>query len=304
MIIRPCTMDQLQRALELIGDAPYVVLGSGSNVLVDSAGIRCPVLILDGEFHRIRSTGEGLVVGGAAWVPGVALAAANAGFAGIEHIVGIPGTFGGLVRMNGGSMRRAIGEAVDSVVLLTRDGLVHMDATALDFGYRYSAIQEGNDIVCEVRLRFDTRDGRGDIRRRMRGILRQRRHKFPRKVPSCGSVFMADAAVFDTLGPPGKIIERLGLKGAHYGGALISPLHANFFVNAGGCTSEQMLATIWAVREHVAEKTGHSMRSEALYLDSNGRIVPVTTVVDRTVPALGCDAMADLMRWMNDCARS
>jgi UDP-N-acetylmuramate dehydrogenase len=96
----------------------------------------------------------------------------------------------------------------------------------------------------------------------MRGILRERRSKYPRRMPNCGSVFKSHPEIYAQYGPPGKVIEELGLKGTRIGDAEVSCLHANFIVNHGRARAADVLELIRMIGEAVYEKTGVRMECE------------------------------------------
>lgn len=102
--------------------------------------------------------------------------------------------------------------------------------------------------------------------------------KFPRKLPNCGSVFVSGGELFDRFGPPGKVIEDLQLKGTRIGDAVVSPLHANFFVNIGRARAADMLLLIKQVREAVYAHTGVWMEAEVRYVTPQAAIVPAHAV--------------------------
>jgi UDP-N-acetylmuramate dehydrogenase len=106
----------------------------------------------------------------------------------------------------------------------------------------------------------------------MRKTLSSRRKKFPRKFPNCGSVFVSNPKMYDLVGPPGFAIEKVGLKGLKKGNAQISELHANFIVNLGGASSNDVLYLIFQARKKVNESTNFWMDCEARYISPNGEI--------------------------------
>jgi UDP-N-acetylmuramate dehydrogenase len=110
------------------------------------------------------------------------------------------------------------------------------------------------------------------MRRRMIEIMASRRRRFPRDLPNCGSVFVSDPALYATFGPPGAVIESTGLKGARRGDAMVSCQHANFIVNLGHANSTDILALIQRVRDTVAARTGHRMRCEVRFMNSDGEV--------------------------------
>jgi UDP-N-acetylmuramate dehydrogenase len=189
----------------------------------------------------------------------------------LEHIVGIPGTLGGLIVMNGGSRRKAIGEVVVTVTAMDREGSVRVfrqDECA--FSYRHSRFQDEGLAVTEVTMEL-TAGRPGDILAEMREILRQRRKKFPLNMPNCGSVFKSTPGSYDKFGPPGQIVEGLGLKGLRVGDAMVDTKHANFIVNLGSAAAGDVIRLVSTVREAVHRMLGIDMECEVRYVDCRGR---------------------------------
>ena len=236
LLVEPRSIAQVQRLRRFAHKfaLPCVTIGQGSNLLFSDAGLRGIVLRLGQDFARLRIDQGRITAEAGVWVPGLARKAQQAGLIGLEHIVGIPGTIGGLVLMNGGSHRQNIGELVERVTLVSREGEIEeLGAAECDFSYRHSALQRSGGVVVTVELRCLPGD-RFAIRKAMLADLRERRGKFPLRFPNCGSVFLSTAAMHASVGPPGRIIEECGLKGLRVGGAEVSPRHANFIVNRGG----------------------------------------------------------------------
>jgi len=264
---------------------PRVVIGQGTNLLFDDAGVRGLVMKIGARMDSIAITGTRIVAGGGAWVPQLARRAMGAGLSGLEHCIGIPGTLGGLVMMNGGSHRHGIGEHVVRVTIVDQDATIHqLSAAECQFDYRYSALQERGAVVVEVELECP-RGSIADIRREMLLDLRERRRKFPRKQPNCGSVFLSTSAMHASVGPPGKIIEEAGLKGLRCGAAEVSTHHANFIVNLGGASSADVLRLIARIRSEIREQIGFDLHCEVRYVSPAGEICPADQVADRLFPA-------------------
>jgi UDP-N-acetylmuramate dehydrogenase len=276
LLVEPERIEQVAR---VIGFArrhalPLVVIGQGSNLLFDDAGVHGIVLKIGDRLARVAIDGDRILAEGGAWVPGLAFRAMRAGLAGLEHIIGIPGTLGGLVIMNGGSQRKGIGENVHRVWIVDRDGeQAVLNQAECRFSYRHSALQETGAVVVKVEL-VCGRDAPHRIRQAMLADLRERRRKFPRKQPNCGSVFLSTAEMHSSVGPPGQIIEQAGLKGCRIGGAEVSLQHANFIVNLGGATSADVLALIARIRSVVRLKIAFELCCEVRYVNPVGQIMP------------------------------
>ncbi len=263
---------------------PLVVIGQGTNLLFDDAGVRGVVMKIGARMNRIDISGTRIVAAAGAWVPQIAYLAMRAGLSGLEHCIGIPGTLGGLVMMNGGSHRRGIGEHVVRVTVVDQDATIHhLSADECQFDYRYSALQKRGAVVVEVEL--ECPPGKPvAIRREMLIDLRERRRKFPRKLPNCGSVFLSTSAMHASVGPPGKIIEEAGLKGLRCGRAEVSSQHANFIVNLGGASSFDVLRLISRIRSKIRQQLAFDLRCEVRYVSPSGEICPADQVADRLFP--------------------
>ena len=155
---------------------------------------------------------------------------------------------------------------VERVWAVSREGdLVEYARPACGFAYRRSIFLNSDAVVVRAQIRCVLSTW-PLIRKEMLSILRSRRQKFPLKQPNCGSVFMSDPSHFGSAGPPGRIIENCSLKGARIGDAMVSPLHANFIVNLGAATSEDVLRLIHHIRDTVRNRTGFSLSAEVRYI--------------------------------------
>jgi len=275
LVVEPRSVSQLCaiRAVLAREGLASVVIGDTSNLLFADDGLRAIMLRIAARMSRLRVEGSEVTAEAGLWVPHLARCLQRAGLTGAEHVCGIPGTLGGLICMNGGSQRRGIGSAVVNVTAVTPwGGATMLDQADCGFAYRTSVFQSNGFVIAVAQLRFAQAPDRSAIRRQMLAILRERRRKFPRKQPNCGSVFKSNPAMYAAIGPPGAAIERLGFKGYRIGDAMVSPRHGNFFVNAGKARSPDMLRLIQDVGDMVFETTGHRMESEVRYVTPAGVI--------------------------------
>lgn len=238
----------------------WTVLGKGSNVLVSDSGYEGAVIALGRDFKRHALDGDHLRTGAAVIFAAVVQDAFKLGLSGLEFGVGIPGTVGGALAMNAGSRDEWIGGIVESVTLhVPGAGLTRLRGSEVSWGYRMTDLPTRGIIVeCVLRV---TESDEVDIRRSMEASLRRRKRTQPLGLPSAGSVFVnpeGDSA--------GRLIEAAGLKGARVGGAQISDLHANYIVNTGGATAEDVVALIRLAREAVKDSNGIELRPEIRFL--------------------------------------
>lgn len=274
LLIEPSNCVQLSKIFRFAEEknVPSLVIGKGSNLLFDDAGFRGIVIKIGRKLSDFSI--DGIIVRAEAGIAICKLARATglAGLTGLEHTVGIPGTLGGLVTMNGGSQRKSIGDVIRWVEVMDHYGNTYrVSREKCNFSYRHSAFQSTDLVVVEAQMEL----GYGDpdaIRSEMLTILRNRRAKFPRKFPNCGSVFASTPEMYKAIGPPGKVIEEAGLKGLRVGNAEVSRKHANFIVNTGNAKASDVRELIYQVRVAVHSRTGTWMESEVRYVSGTGEI--------------------------------
>ncbi len=223
--------DDLRRATE----APYRVLGNGSNLLVSDAGVPERVIKLGGVFAQGELTGW---VGAGSLLPLWVQEAARAGLSGLEPLFGIPASVGGAVRMNAGTRFGEIKDALAEVEIFHQGTFHRLPPEALGFGYRQSRLPPGAIVT---RVRFDLKKSNPErIAKRMAEVDEARKRQPKRRNAGCAFKNPpGDAA--------GRLIDRAGFKGLRVGNAMISPEHANFVVNLGGATARE----VWALVKRV-----------------------------------------------------
>jgi len=259
----PADLEDLAVYLRNIpSDEPVMFVGLGSNLLVRDAGLRGTVIFTHPalgtlELVQVDDHQEIYVQTGAA-SPKVSRFAAMHGFEGGEFMTGIPGTVGGALAMNAGCYGTETWDVVTQVLTVDRKGRIrkrrHHDYT---IGYRSVVPIFGNEeFFAGAWLRFSPGDGERS-RRRIKALLRRRISTQPLETPNAGSVFR---------NPPGdhaaRLIEACGLKGSRQGGAMVSPKHANFIVNAGGASARDIETLIEHVQTAVRDKLGVDLQRE------------------------------------------
>ncbi len=249
----------LKKAEEL--GLPVTVIGNGSNLLVRDKGIRGLVIKLGNALTDFEAVGNRIKVGS-----GVSLAltghkAAKLGLTGMEFACGIPGSIGGAVYMNAGAYDGEMSNIVREVQVLKPNGmLATLDAQALDFGYRHSAIQGSGMLVLSVTLELQQGD-EASINAKMADFNQRRISKQPLELPSAGSTFKRPPGYF-----AGTLIDQNGLKGYTVGGAQVSPKHAGFVVNIGNATAADVLQLIKDVQTKVYDTNGVKLEPEVLII--------------------------------------
>ncbi len=236
---------------------PLLVLGGGFNLLVRDGGVRGVVVRLAGLRDVALDRDGTLRAEAGASHTAVTRFAAERGRAGLEFAIGIPGTVGGWIAMNAGTREREMKDAVTSVELFepAQGRVVTRSRAELGFRYRHAELPGGAVVLAASFA--TTADSPDAIRERHKSLMAKRRATQPVDQPSCGSTFVNPPGDF-----AGRLIEAAGLKGAKVGGAMISPLHANFIVTEPGATAADVLALIERARDTVRAKTGVTLETE------------------------------------------
>ncbi len=250
--VEPSSWQEIQAVFEWLEpkQLPLTFLGAGSNLLVSDRGISGLVFNTRYLRHCQFDQEQSLVTVGAGYpLPKLAWQTAKRGWQGLEWAVGIPGTIGGAVVMNAGAHRGCMADVLVSALVAYPDGkLVHLSATELGYSYRTSALQGKSVLVLEATLKLQPGFSREEMMRLTNQNFQHRKNTQPYDKPSCGSVFRNPQPK-----AAGWLIEQIGLKGYQIGGAQVAHRHANFIINCGHATADDIFRLI----RHVQEKVEH-----------------------------------------------
>jgi UDP-N-acetylmuramate dehydrogenase len=256
-LVLPADTDDVVKALELAQERglPWLVLGLGSNVLVKDGGFPGVVIRMGKGLDRFEMKGATAIVGGGMPTPILARRTAEAGFAGVERFIGIPGTVGGGIYMNAGCHGAEFAEIVTEVTVMDAKGRVkQLSRKQISFKYRASNI---DGIVIEAKLSLGE-EAPAKLKELQGKLLRWRKAGTPFDQPCCGSTFTNPGGAKTA----GMLIDECGLKGTAVGGIEVSTMHANYFINKGNGTASDALKLIEQVRKTVAKKTGVELALE------------------------------------------
>jgi UDP-N-acetylmuramate dehydrogenase len=252
---------------------PWFALGLGSNLLLPDLGLDALVIRLGKGLDRLEQLAEGQWRAGAGLPqPLAARKTAEAGFGGLHRFVGVPGTVGGGVYMNAGCHGGDWAGVVRRVTVTDERGRDRvLERGRIPFTYRHSGLDRC--VVLEAVVQLEPADPEA-IQAEVAELFRWRQQGTPFNQPCCGSVFKNPGGPsWKQAGAPrtaGQLIEAAGLKGARVGAAEISPLHANYFVNAGGATAADVTALIALARRAVRERFGVSLETEVKLVRPDG----------------------------------
>ena len=258
--------EQLEKVLAWCRESgrPWILLGRGSNVLVDDAGFRGTVILLDGTLAQIEVRGDQITAGAGASLARIARTALEHELTGVEYAAGIPGTLGGAVYMNAGAYGGEIGRTVSSIRYLDKEGIHEIGPEEAGFEYRSSRFMRENAIVLGAEMTLQPGD-RQAIMDRMQELAEQRKSKQPLEYPSAGSMFKRPEGFF-----AGKLIQDAGLAGYSVGGAQVSEKHCGFIINRGNATAEDVRELVRQVADRVEQTFGVRLEPEVRYLSQEG----------------------------------
>ena len=254
---------------------PIFPVGLGSNLLFPDEGLDALVVRLGKGLDRVENYGPIWRLGAGLPAPLAARKTAQAGWAGLHMMVGVPGTVGGGVYMNAGCHGGEWSAVVRHVELVDSAGdRRRATADEIPFRYRHSGLGEQIVVGVEVEL---TQEKHEELEAEVEKLFEWRQKGTPFNKPCCGSVFTNPEW---PEGPPangprtaGQLIEASGLKGTREGGVEISAMHANYFVNTGGGTASDVRRLMDVARATVKKRFGVSLIPEVKVIAPNGSIL-------------------------------
>ncbi|RMF23120.1 MAG: UDP-N-acetylmuramate dehydrogenase [Cyanobacteria bacterium J083] len=259
--VAPRNLEQLYAAFEWYQkqDMPLTMLGAGSNLLISDHGI--PGLTLSTRYLRYTNFDlENFTITADAGEPVAKLAwrAAKRGWSGLEWAVGIPATVGGAIVMNAGAHDACVADVLVSAKVVKPNGEIEiLTPRELAYSYRTSSLQGQSKVVVQGVFQLKPGFTKDEIMATTTANLHQRKSSQPYHLPSCGSVFrnpQPQAA--------GWLIEQLGLKGYKIGDAQVAHRHANFILNCGKATANDIFQLINYVQEQVDKHWSLSLEPE------------------------------------------
>ncbi len=232
------------------------ILGGGSNLLVRDEGVDGVVISLHAPcFTEVKVADGKLTAGGGAQLANVISTAVRAGLAGLEPLVGIPGTIGGALHGNAGSRGGDIGQWASGANVLTRRGeVIERERGELVFAYRQSSLDEL--VILEAMFLLEQEEPE-QLTKRMQKQWIIKKAAQPMSHQRTGCVFKNPRGM-----SAGMLIEQAGLSGTRVGGAEVSQRHGNFIVASEGATSTDVLKLIDLIRSRVAERLGVELETQ------------------------------------------
>jgi len=256
--IEPKTIKDLQivKSFAEKHQETVISIGSGSNLLVSDEGINCLVVSIGKSFKKILFEGNICYAGAGINLSKMVKECIKQNLAGLETLIGIPGTLGGALIMNAGAFGNEISNYLTAIEILNGNGMVELTpADEIEFRYRSSNFDKSTTILgAEFKLK---KASGTEIRKTRDQTNLIRKNTQPLRFRSAGSVFKnpKDFAA-------GYLIDKAGLKGLSVGGAIVSDIHANFIINQSNAKADDVVQLIKIIRKTILEKYSISLELE------------------------------------------
>ena len=256
-----------ERALQqVVGEAManrmrWLLIGGGSNLLVGDTGFRGVVIV--NKIEHLRVEGTRITAGAGADLGEVVEAARTHALSGLEFAIDIPGTVGGAIRGNAGAFGRSVGDVATRIRLLEGTTLVDRKPADLGFAYRHSNLKENTNIVVETEFSLQPGD-RAEMERIMGQHAAQRARRHEKGLHTAGCFFKNPVLPDGSKIAAGQLLEAAGAKEIRDGGAGVHAFHANYIVNRGGATADQVLHVAQEMKRRVEAANGIALEAEVM----------------------------------------
>lgn len=262
VIVSPKSIDKLLELLKLLKDnnVEYKILGNGSNLIFNDC-VYEPVLIKLNDINHCDINNNVITVGAGHSLISLAMRVSRLGLTGMEFATGIPGTVGGAVYMNAGAYNDSMSDIVESIRVYDGNSIISLSKADLLFGYRDSLLQHKKYICLDATIRLN----HGDTLEILDLIEKRKQKRIesqPLEYPSAGSVFRNPEN-----NSAWKLVEGIGYKGKCIGGACVSVKHANFIINMGNASGNDIKTLVDEIKLNVKKKYDIDLKCEQEFVE-------------------------------------
>lgn len=231
------------------------IIGNGSNLIIDKSYDKTLVKLQ--HFDDINICGNIVDVGSGYSLSKLSRKCADNALSGLEFACGIPGTVGGAIYMNAGAYGHEIFDVLNSITVLDEKlQIIEICKKDLKSSYRNSLLKDNNYICLKAQFKLIKKEPKL-IKKDIIDIMEDRRKKQPLEYPSAGSVFKNPKGY-----SAGRLIEKSGLKGLSVNDASISEKHANFIINKGNASSDDVIKLINIIKDKIKKEYGIDLELE------------------------------------------
>lgn len=260
--ITPKSIQQLKLIYKFICKnlIPHKILGNGSNLLISDNGFDGIIISLKNLKQKFIIKKKSLEISANIDAKKMQKNCEENGISGLEFLSGIPGTIGGMVRMNAGAFGYSIGDKISEIDILTEKGEIEIiKSENINFDYRKMKIAKNNFIILNTKISI-TKKSPKEVQKLYEKYFNKRVSKHLLDIKTFGSVFKNGKNYF-----AGELIEKCGLKGYKIGDAEISNFHANFIVNNDKATSNNVFELIQKMKQEVKKKFSVNLQPEVKF---------------------------------------
>ena len=247
LMVFPKNEKELIEVLELLKDEKHFVIGNGSNIILPN--YYDGVIIKLEKLNNYKIEDDILYVESGAMINYIANTTANMGYGGLDYATGIPGTIGGSIYGNAGCYGSSISDVLIDAKVYDGDKIITLKNKDFMFKYRYSMLKDNKDlIIISARFKLEKKD-KEELKKQILERTNKRIATQDLSHPSNGSMFRNPEGLI-----AGKLIDDLGLKGYHVNDAMVSLKHANFIINNGNATQEDIIKLVEKIKKDVKKE--------------------------------------------------
>lgn len=239
----------------------WFIVGKGSNLVVSDHGFDGLIIYIGKTLKDISIQGSILTAQGGALLHQAVARSVNAGLEGMQHLAGIPGTIGGGIYINAGAFSQELVQTLIEVESIDPNGNIHIrKGSECGLRYRHSHFFKWDEVITKASFKLQ-KSSSETMKIQMNETLKKRKGKQPLEYPNAGSMYKRPEGTY-----AGKLIEEANLKGFQVGGAQISPHHANFVINTGIATAQNIYDLSMEVINRVKANSDITLEREQIFI--------------------------------------
>ena len=244
LLVFPRDIFEFQEIMYILNGSKYFILGNGSNIILPD--YYDGVVIKLKYFNNYNIFDEYIEVDSGVMINKLSMELSKLGYKGFEWASGIPGTIGGCIYNNAGCYGSEISDNLIDVTVFCDNKIYCLRKDELSFSYRNSTFKMNNKfVILKAKFKFEKGDPE-ELLDLIKVRTNKRIESQPLEYPSCGSVFRNPDGLV-----AGKLIDEANLKGKCVGGAMVSNKHANFIINNGNATPEDIIKLINEIKNTI-----------------------------------------------------
>ena len=240
----------------------YLLLGNCSNIIFSSNGYNGDV-VLTTEMKNYEINGTRIIADCGVKGPLLSQKACELSLSGFEFMIGFPGTIGGEVYMNASCHGQSISDCLIRCCLFDKEKkeIIYKEKSEMEFEYRKSILGKGRYILLGAEFELK-KSNKESIQELLDRNLSFRKDVQPSLAyPNAGSVFKNpenDSA--------GRLLDKAGVKSFDLENVRVWDKHANFIVNKGNATSEDILELMVKMQKAVKDAFTIELTPENIFV--------------------------------------